>query len=180
MVARPRSARSKAQGKCVNFGREGDLIPPKGLLEAREMEVEVAFTVNQGIRRCIAKYVFNYLAFVSGLEFVTGPDFDISRQFVRYGGSPPYPVVVESFSPILHDDLPSKRQSNGHLLTLNWAPSRRDLVGRISLFNYLTYSVSLCRGFSGSLWRPIRSGVHFDIERKTVQPLVPISKELMP
>ena len=53
-------------------------------------------------------------------------------------------------------------------------------MAEVSLFNYITYRVSLCRQFSGVLWRPIRSGVHYDIERKIVKPLLGFSKDLVP
>jgi hypothetical protein len=163
----------------VTFHKEGDLIPPQGLLENPQVWVEVTFTINQGIRRCVAKYAFNHLAFVCGAEFVLGPDFDVIRRFIRQGGPTPHPVVVESFRPILHDDLRLARQTNGHLLTLDWAPSGVDLVGQVSLFNYVTYHVSLCCQFGGSLWRPIRNGLHFDVGRKIVQPLRGFSTALV-
>ena len=171
---------SKLRENGVNFQKVRPLQPPKGLLEAPEMEVEVSLRVNQGIRRCVAKYAFNYLASVCGRDFVLGADFDVVRQFIRYGGVPPYPLVVAGSKPILHDDRPTARQTNGHLLTLGWAESLRDLVGEVSLFNSVTYRVSLCRQFSGTLWIPIRSGVHYDIERKIVKSLIGYSKDLMP
>ena len=170
---------SKLSEHGVNFQRAGDLQPPEGLLETPEMEVEVTITVNRGIRRCIAKYAFNYLALVRGNEFVMARDFDAVRRFVRYGGVPPYPLVVPSSRPILHNDRPSARQTYGHLLTLSWTGSLSDLLGQVSLFNSITYRVSLCRQFSG-LWVPIRSGLHYDLERKIVEPLMGFSKELVP
>src|SRR5579864_1436713 len=163
----------------VNFQKAGDLRSPEGLLEATEMEVEVTLTVNQGIRRCIAKYAFNYLALVCGSEFVRGPDFDITRRFIRYGGVPPYPLVVPSSKPILYDDRPSARRTDGHLLTLSWTASL-DLVGQVSLFNHITYHVLLCRRYGGLLWRPVRRGIHYDLDRKIVKPLMGFSKDLVP
>jgi len=164
----------------VNFRKAGDLLPPQGLLKDSQIWVEITFTINQGIRRCVAKYAFNHLVLACGAEFVLGPDFDMIRRFIRHGGPTPYPTVVETFRPILHDDLPSARQTNGHLLTLSWAPSGFDLVGQVSLFNYITYEVSLCRHYSGALWRPIRSGLYYDVERKIVRPLRGVSTALIP
>lgn len=139
-------------------------------------EVEVTPNVNQGIRRCVAKYAFNYLALVCGSEFVRGRDFDVVRQFIRHGGVSPYPLVVASSWPILYDDRPSARQTGGHLLTLSWTGSLSDLVGEVSV----TYRVSLCRQFSAGIWRPIRSAIHYDLESKIVTPLVGFSKYLVP
>ena len=175
-----RSVISRLREHGVNFQNERRLEPPKGLLEAAEMEVEVTLRVNQGIRRCVAKYAFNYLASVCGREFVLGADFDVVRQFIRYGNVPPYPLVVAGSEPILFDDRPTIRQTNGHLLTLGWGKSLGDLVGEVSIFNSVTYRVSLCRDFSGNVWIPIRSGVHYDIGRKIVMPLIGFPKDLVP
>ena len=164
----------------INFKKEGDLHPPEGSLEAPEIEVDVTLSINRGIRRCIAKYSFNYLAHVCVSAFVCKRDFDVIRQFIRYGDAPPYPLVVAGSKPILHDDRPSARQTGGHLLTLNWTESLRDLVGQVSIFNSLTYSVSLCRQFSDGIWRPIRSGIHYDLGKNLVRPLAGFSKDLIP
>jgi hypothetical protein len=40
--------------------------PPAGMFSGGDISVEVTFTVNKGIRRCMAKYSFNFLAFVCG------------------------------------------------------------------------------------------------------------------
>jgi len=164
----------------ITFGKLDNMIPPPGLFDGGDISVEVTFTINKGIRRCIAKYSFNFLAYVCGSVFVLHKDFDVIRRFIRYGDMPAYPVVVETFQPILRDDSSTRRQTPGHLLTVNWAASGIDLVGQVSLFNSITYSISLAGQYSGTVWRPIRSGLHFDIGRKTVQPLRAISGHLLP
>jgi hypothetical protein len=156
-----------------------DMNLPAGMFDGGDISVEVTFTINKGIRRCMAKYSFNFLAFVCGAAFVLDRSFDVIRRFIRYGDTPEYPVVVERFQPILRDDSRTRRQTSGHLLTVSWAASGVDLVGQISLFNSVTYSVSLARQYSGILWRPIRSGLHFNIRKKTVQPLFSSSALLL-
>jgi hypothetical protein len=152
---------SKLAQHGVTFQREGALPPPpEGLLEAPEMEVEITLRLNLGIRRCVAKYAFNYLASVCGSAFVPGSDFDVIRRFIRNGETPAHALVVAGSMPILHEDRPSKRQTDGHLITLSWADSGTDLVGAVSLFNTITYRISLCRQFAGRLWLPIRNGIH--------------------
>jgi hypothetical protein len=108
-----------------------------------------------------------------------GADFDVIRRFIRYSEHPGYPLVVEESRPILYDDRPSERQTNGHLVTVSWAESLGDLVGEVSLFNSITYRVSLCRHFSGRVWRPIRSGHHYNLQPMRVEPLVGVSKNLL-
>jgi len=162
----------------VNFRRSGELLPPEGLFGVPGTPVEVAFTINQGIRRCIAKYAFNYLAYVCGSEFVLSADFDVARRFVRFATAPPYQIVSPSFTPILRGDQPSVRQTDGHLLTISWDNSLLDIEAQVSLFNCITYRVLLCREFRSGLWRPIRSGHHYDIHDKIVRPLAGFPKSL--
>jgi hypothetical protein len=50
----------------------------------------------------------------------------------------------------------------------------------VSLFNSVTYSVSLARNYSGALWRPVRSGLHFDLRDRIAEPLLPVSPFVVP
>jgi hypothetical protein len=126
----------------------------------------------------MAKYAFNFLALTCGPEFVLAGDFDAIRAFIRHGHDAAYPLVVETLTPILRDDSPHRRQTAGHLLTINWTASQRDLVGQVSLFNAVTYHVSLSRGFRG-LWRPVTAGLHFHLRSRTIQPLAAISPDML-
>ena len=36
----------------------------------------------------------------------------------------------------------------------------------------LTYRVLLCRRFNGDVWFPIRSGIHYNVSKLTVEPLL--------
>jgi hypothetical protein len=164
----------------ITFGKLEDMSPPAGLFDGGDIEVEVTFTINKGIRRCMAKYAFNFLASVVGPAFVLESDFDVIRRFIRYGDTPGYDLVRERFGPILRADSPTRRQTSGHLLTVSWGASAVDLVGQVSLFNSVKYSVSLARNYSGALWRPVRSGLHFNPRDRTIQPLLPVSALVVP
>jgi hypothetical protein len=101
-----------------------EVLPaPSAFRTGGEISVEVTFIINKSIRRCMAKYAFNFLAFTSGNVFALSNDFDALRQFVRYGLEPEYPLVVEAFDPILQDDTAYHRQTTGNLLTVNWTES---------------------------------------------------------
>ena len=105
----------------ITFGKLEDMSgPPVFLFDGGEIAVEVKFTINKGIRQCMAKYAFNFLAFVVGSAFVLETDFDVTRRFIRYGDTPGYDLVRERFGPILRDDSAMHRQTSGHLLTVNW------------------------------------------------------------
>jgi hypothetical protein len=167
---------SKLVEAGVNFKKSGDLIPPMELEGCTDIAVDVTFTINQGIRRCIAKYALNYLAHVDGTAFCMAPDFDRVRRFARYGETANYPVVSTHSRPILRDELGKARRANGHLITLEWAGD--DLVSQISLFNTVTYVMVLAHRFGG-VWRPLRSGIFFDIERRQVSQLTGVSSVLI-
>jgi len=163
----------------IRFGRLDHIDTPEGLFQGGDIEVEVTFTINKGIRRCMAKYAFNFLALVSGTPFVLERDFDAIRRFIRYGETPGYELVRERLGPILRDDWETRRQTSGHLLTVNWAASGVDLVGQVSLFNSVTYAVSLTRHYGG-IWRPVRRWLHFNLHDRKVQPLQAVSGLLLP
>ncbi len=149
--------------------REKGLFPPPNL-DLGEIEIYVNHKIDPVVKRCIAKIVFNYLAHATSREFALHPTFDMTRSYIRYGGSPGYPIVLADDRPILADDRRTLRQTDGHLVTINWTADRRHVVGQLSLFNRVTYRVSLAQNFSG-LWRQIRSGHHFDLGTRRISPL---------
>jgi hypothetical protein len=62
---------------------------------------------------------------------------------------------------ILADDTVESRETDGHMVTAAWTMDNKHLVGQVSLYNSLTYFVSLSRDFVG-VWRPLVTGHHFD------------------
>jgi hypothetical protein len=101
-------------------------------------------------QRAIAKIAFNYAAKVLGGDFMRHESFDPTRHFIRYAKTPTgYQVTTPTFQPILADDLPLERQTNAHLLIVEWDRSQLGLQARVSLFNELTYVVRLCRKYRG-------------------------------
>lgn len=138
--------------------------------KVKEGWVTVETQIDDVILRCIAKIAFNYLAKTAGDDFVLKDDFDSIRSYVRYGTRPNYKFFKISNYPILAYDTLTYRQTNGHLVTVNWPPNSNKIVSQVSLFNHRTYHFRLTKDFSG-LWRNIRSGHHFSIERKRIEPL---------
>src|SRR5260370_14538501 len=114
----------------VVLGKLEDLPTPSEFRPGGEVSVEVTFTINKGIRRCMAKYAFNFLALTCGTGFVLSDDFDPISQFVRYGLETDYPLVDETLEPILRDVTTHQRHTAGHLLTVNCTVSQQDLVGQ--------------------------------------------------
>jgi hypothetical protein len=150
-----------------------DLSPKDRLLKEKDSGTDVLvfteITIDSTIFRALAKIAFNYLVFVAGREFVLSRDFNEIRDFIRNGRRDRREFFVVNSAPILYEDQKYGIQTTqGHLMTVGWQGA--DLICKISLFNFKTYIVRLCHNFSG-IWRPIRSGHHFDIETKTVSEL---------
>ena len=136
----------------------------------RESWVKVETQIDTVILRCMAKIAFNYLANTAGDDFVRKRGFNPIRSYIRYGTVPDYDFFRISNDSILAYDTLVYRQTNGHLVTVSWSPDGRDIVSQVSPFNHRTYHFRLATNFSG-LWRNIRSGHHFSIERRKVEPL---------
>lgn len=114
------------------------------------------------VQRAIAKIAFNYAAYVIGAEFLRHDTFAPTRRFIRHADTPTgYQVTTPTFRPILADDAPRERQTNGHLLIVEWDRSQRVLQARVSLFNELTYVVRFCREYQG-IWFDVATGHLFD------------------
>jgi hypothetical protein len=111
----------------------------------------------------VAKIAFNFLAHLKGADFVLRPDFDPIRGYIRLDNAPRRAPVVVSKFPILHRDDAIYRQTNGHIIVLDWDKAQEGIVSLVSLFNHLTYHVVLCERYSG-VWHPLNAGRHFDVE----------------
>jgi hypothetical protein len=142
----------------INYVQSGALQTPDAMLGTCAPVAEVAFTINQNLRRCIAKYAINYLACVCNSRFALAAEFDSVREFARFGTPPQQPLIRPHFNPILADDEQTERQTDGHLIVISWDDTFNILTCQVSLFNYVTYDVVLCRELKSRVWRPIRSG----------------------
>src|SRR5947209_6909412 len=72
-------------------------------------------------------------------------------------------MVKSHFNPILADDEPAKRQTDGHLTAMSWENTIQVLTCQVSTFNYSTYDVVLWRELdAASAARMIQSGLKFD------------------
>ncbi|MFQ5853094.1 MAG: HNH endonuclease [Candidatus Binatia bacterium] len=138
--------------------------------EGGRIWVEITSRIDQIIRRSIAKIAFNYMAHEQGAHFACHSDFNEARRFIRYDASPSYPVV----DAIRSDSSATKSQrsveTKWHVIILEWREFEHQVVGQVSLFNEITYMVTLARYLSG-VWRDIRSGHKFDTSKRQVERL---------
>lgn len=129
------------------------------------IEQEVAFDLP--LRRAGAKIAFNYAAKVLGADVVRGEAFDQIREFVRRGMEPRPLVIAGQFSSLINEATPLR----GHVVTIEWMPSRQELVAIVSLFNWISYGVTLGEG-DGTRWAAIAHRHFFDLESREVRAFV--------
>lgn len=151
----------------INFKKMGTFEKHGGHVEAFAEAL-----LDDIIFRGVAKIALNFLAYVKGTEFALRPDFDAVRDYVRYGKKFPVPCVIVSNFPILRGDSSLYRQTNGHLIVIDWDKMKRGIVCMLSLFNHLTYHVRLSDDYSG-VWHPIQDGRHFDWQTRTISRVQP-------
>ena len=143
--------------KPIQQGFLEDTIP-----QGNQITFAAEMTFDIIVQRAIGKIAFNYAAYVLGADFVRNSSFDSTRRFIRYNEASGYQVTTPTFKPILADDEPLRRQTNGHLLNVEWADRVQSyLRARVSLFNEMTYVVRLCGRYSG-LWVDVATGHLFD------------------
>jgi len=147
----------------------GIVFKKRGELEKHGGQVQVFAEgiLDDIIFRGVAKIAFNFLAHQRGPDFALRSDFDAARDYIRLSVPPSLPAVIVTKMPILLGDDAFYRQTNGHLIVLDWDRMNQGIVCLVSLFNYLTYHVNLCWGYSG-LWHPLTGGRHFDLETLTI------------
>ncbi len=143
--------------------------------------VQTNLVIDRIILRGFSKIAFNYLSFIAGRDLLFSDDFDDIRRFVRYDEGESDDFITVNASPILYEDQMLDRfrvkVTEGHLIILGW--KNTDLLSKVSLFNTSTYLIKLCTMFSG-IWRPVKSGHHFNLENRSVEELRSISKRVLP
>lgn len=145
-------------GKGFTFKAHKDVNPHES---EPSLLCKIEGVIDESIIRAVAKITFNYLAYWQGPEFMLEADFNPTREFIRYGVKSQYPLIKIRQESILCDEPVSGNRRSGHLLTVDWAADKRSIVAQVSLLNWLTYSVSLARDFSGKQ-RAIQRGHFFD------------------
>jgi hypothetical protein len=131
----------KLRALGIDFRQQGQIMEPVTVDGTVLVEIQAA--IDQMIFRAIAKIGFGYIAHEHGTEFVLLSDFDDIRDYIRHGTTPRWaarlPVVAPIRKPILFDDTPQLRQTNGHLITFDWSAGQMGFEAQVSLFNTITY-----------------------------------------
>ena len=110
---------TKVIASGIKYKQRGELVEQIGA--EGTISTQIASVVDSLIFRAVAKIAFNYAAYVQGTDFVLRPDFDDIREYIRHGIEPKWaPAVVATNDSILLGDSRRWRQTNGHLVTLDW------------------------------------------------------------
>lgn len=119
--------------------------------------------------RAVAKIAFNYFCRVTEEHpsLARSSNFDECRNFIRNGKKASFHVVRNREKPILALDTQDLRQTKGHLVTVETiaqSDGRRKIVSLVSLFNYVTWEVTLSNDLKGFDEVSICSIHHWDLE----------------
>ncbi len=156
--------RDKLGEKGITFRYGGEVLPPQ---RSESVLCELEGRIDRTIFRAIAKIAFSYLAYWQRESFVNESAFDPLRRYIRYDEKPGYKLVDIRQEAILADEPIAGRRRLGHLITINWAQNGVSIISQVSLFNWVTYCVSLARDYPGER-RDIRRGNFFDIANREI------------
>lgn len=141
--------------------------------------IEATVVLDTTVMRALAKITFNYLAATAGEAFALNKNFDLIREYIRFGKhvdqekyffEPNQPPIL-SEERLLYSMGHNATTVQGHIIAVQWTNNGQDVIGRITFFNRNVYKLTLCKRFAG-LWREIRSGHYFDAKTKRVIKLI--------
>ena len=135
--------------------RESLSVPPTSV--PPEIRTVIEGRIDTRTWQAIAKVAFNYLAYKEGATFVLADRFDPIRDYIR-GARTDRAMVRLLNRPILANETYTWRAFDGHLVA--YQREDRRLVGKVSLYNSITYEVLLCSDLG--LYFPISNGHAFD------------------
>ena len=158
------SLRDRLAENGIKFRYHGEVVPPR---QSQTLLCEVEGTIDQKIFRAIAKIAFNYLLYWQEPEFVFEAPFHTARRYIRYGEHPGYKMIAIRDDAILADEPIVGKRRLGHLVTTSWAQDGVSILSQVSIFNWVTYCVSLLRDYGGER-RDIKRGNFFDVSTRKI------------
>lgn len=150
----------------VPFQEQSRLLD-QPLTDGPSLSVLHDLDIDVTLQRAVAKISFNYLAYTLGADVARRSDFDVIRRFIRHAEAPCRLVSAQESSVLVGLAAAGSR---AHVCAIGWEPSRRSLVGVISLFNTMTYGVRLAIAESHE-WAATHTAHAFDPIARTINPL---------
>lgn len=131
--------------------------------------------------RLFAKIAFNYLTYILNRDYqksiIFREEFDLFREYVRYGKDISNEKIWMDKNPLLFYDTPTYVQTEGHIIVVKRTGNQ--ILGKFRPFNWITYNFVLCSDLKGLYW-PLHSAHHFDIESKECSEIKIISRKFLP
>jgi len=137
----------------------------------QRIRVSVQTRIDAVILRAIAKIAFNYFAFIYGNQLALSSTFDQIREFIRYGSHQDSGLTTVKQGAFLARSGKNSRKLEGHVILIEWPNNLGMAVTcKVSLFNYLTFIVKLCRSFKLLVQQRL-CGHYYDLASKRVKKL---------
>jgi len=149
-------------------------LPPPSSLRGGEISTIIEGRIDDRTWRAIAKIAFNYLAHREGTSYVLNEKFDRIRSFIL-GTLSDRAMVRLMNQAILTDETYHWRTFEGHLVA--YQTEDRNLRGKVSLYNSITYEVMLCPDLG--LYYPLKSGHAFDPVEERIATLTGLPLEIL-
>lgn len=140
----------------IQVGNRESLSVPSTMVPP-EIRTVIEGRIDTRTWRAIAKIAFNYLAYNEGAALVLADRLDPIRDYIR-GARTDLAMVRLLNTPILANETYTWRAFDGHLVA--YQGEGRRLIGKVSLYNSITYEVLLCSDLG--LYYPIKKGHAFD------------------
>lgn len=159
----------------VNKHREGDFELP--VESGGPLDVLSQFSIDDDIRRSLAKIAFNYFASAAGSDEALKAAYDPIRRYVRYGREPFLPIVRSNVPRIFRHE----REAQGEDPVVHYLAITRDrrsdvLFCQLSLVGWMAHNVTLRFSISDDV-RDLRVGHLFNIADLTVSALTAFAPE---
>lgn len=111
--------------------------------EGEDFVANIKFSVDSVLRRVCAKTVFNYLCWCTSSEYVLQPQFDLIRNYIRYGEWDESLWCRNSIGFVSAVTPPNETSHTvGTMLSING--EHAELLGCVTWFGELTYVIKLC------------------------------------
>ena len=149
------------------------IVDESGVAPA-QIDVDFQFFIDALAARAVAKIAYEYFVWVVddlAPRLVNADLLAPIREFVATGEGDWKKFVIPTNSPVLANETPTLRRTQGHLLTLDW--DRRvgsPVIATVALFNDMVYKIRVCES-PALIWEEIGLGHHFSIETKEVSKL---------
>jgi HNH endonuclease len=152
---------------CPTFAYGGVMNPP--FSEDGKVLLNIEYTVDRVVARCLCKIGFNYMALTCGETFVLSSEFNDMRKFIRSDvGDEAGRVFVKGNPIIAQEIITGERGTDGHVLTVEGRPADRTLEVQLALFNSIPHKIPMTKQYPGHAFA---KGHHFNTETGEVSEL---------